>query len=50
MFGDKALELIRELKRSMEGAVPPYSVSFNVLSANRNGGKLIGDTKACWRL
>jgi len=25
MFGDKALELVKELKRSMDGTLPPYN-------------------------
>ena len=29
MFGDKALELVRELKRAMDGALPPYNVSLH---------------------
>jgi len=28
MFGDKALELVKELKRSMDGTLPPYNVRF----------------------
>ena len=27
MFGDKVLELIRELKRSADGNLPPFNVS-----------------------
>ncbi len=26
MFGDKALDLVKELKRSMDGTLPPYNV------------------------
>lgn len=26
MFGDKALELVKELKRSLDGTLPPYNV------------------------
>ncbi len=25
MFGEKAVELLRELKRAREGSIPPYS-------------------------
>lgn len=28
MFGDKALDLVKELKRSMDGTLPPYNVRF----------------------
>lgn len=28
MFGDKALELVKELKRSMDGTLPPYNVRY----------------------
>ena len=31
MFGDKALELVKELKRAMEGTVPPYNVRYCLL-------------------
>jgi len=41
MFGDKALELVKELKRSMDGTLPPYNVRYLVSSQSTNfGGKL----------
>ncbi|ESO91986.1 hypothetical protein LOTGIDRAFT_233274 [Lottia gigantea] len=31
MFAEKALELIRELKRSVDGTMPPYNIPYNRL-------------------
>ena len=36
MFGDKALELVKELKRSMDGTLPPYNVSYCLLLVEHN--------------
>lgn len=41
MFGEKALELLRELKRSREGTLPPY---------NEDGIRQVGETFSPSRL
>lgn len=36
MFGDKALELVKELKRAMDGTLPPYNVRYCLLVVRQN--------------